>query len=74
MYQAPQLAQNWPNLSRLVIFRYFLGRLVPGLKKTIAVSSFLLILYYFSGEYRWLAASSAVVCLRQSSFAPGAFF
>jgi hypothetical protein len=37
MYQAPELAQNSPNLTILLMFRYFLGLGPPGSKKTIAV-------------------------------------
>lgn len=36
MYQAPDRVQNWAKFRGLLILRYFLGRLVPGLKKTIA--------------------------------------
>ena len=36
IYQAPAWAQNRAKDVVLLIFRYFLGRFVPGLKKTIA--------------------------------------
>jgi len=52
MYQAPRSWQNLPNFTTLLIFRYFLGRFVPGLKKTIAVFRSFAIFCYFRFEYR----------------------
>lgn len=52
IYQAPRSWQNLPNFTTLLIFRYFLGRFVPGLKKTIAVFRSFVIFCYFRCEYR----------------------
>lgn len=37
MYQAPDCLANDSNEYGVDIFRYFLGRLVPGLKKIVAL-------------------------------------
>lgn len=52
IYQAPRSWQNRPNFTTLLILRYFLGRFVPGLKKTIAVLRSLFIFCYFRCECR----------------------
>lgn len=52
IYQAPRSWQNLPNFTTFEILRYFLGLLVPGLKKTIAVFRSFAIFCYFRIEYR----------------------